>query len=49
MEAFLADLQVSSLVLDPLDHVNHLADIYDGTLRYIVDEHAHSRTKEMPR
>ncbi|KAK2164042.1 hypothetical protein LSH36_70g07012 [Paralvinella palmiformis] len=47
-EAFLADLRVSSLVLDPPDDVDHLVDLYDSTLRVIVDEHAPLRTKEMP-
>jgi len=45
-EAFLADLRVSSLVLDPPDDVDHLVDLYDSTLRDIVDEHL--RIKEMP-
>jgi hypothetical protein len=35
-EAFLADLRVSSPVLDPPDDV----DLYDNTLRDIVDQHA---------
>ncbi|KAK2156513.1 hypothetical protein LSH36_211g01021 [Paralvinella palmiformis] len=47
-EAFLADLRVSSLVLDPPDDVDHLVDLYDNTLRDIVDQHAPLRTKEMP-
>jgi len=34
--------------LDPLDDVDHLVDLYDSTLRDIVDEHAPLRTKEMP-
>ena len=38
-EAFLADLRVVSLVLDSPDDVDHLVDIYDSTLRDIVDEH----------
>ena len=38
----LADLRVTSLV----DHLIHL---YNSTLRDLVDEHAHLRTKEMPR
>ena len=46
-EAVLADRQVSSLVLDPSDDVDDLMDLYDITLRDIVDEHAHLRTKEM--
>jgi len=37
-EALLADLRVSSLVLDP-DGVDHLVDLYDSTLRDSVDEH----------
>jgi len=37
MEAFLADLRVASLVLDPTDDADHLVDIYDSTLRDIVD------------
>jgi len=48
-EAFLADLRVSSLVLDQPDDVDHLVDLYDSTSRDIVDEDAHLRTKEMPR
>jgi len=48
-EAFLAHLRVSSLVLDPPNDVNHLVDLYDGTLRDIVDMHAPLRTKDMPR
>jgi len=36
------------LVLDPPDDVDHLVDLYDSTLRAIVDEHAPLRTKEMP-
>jgi len=47
-EAFLADLRVSSLVLDPPDDVDHLVDLYDSTMRDIVDEHAPLKTKEMP-
>ncbi|KAK2151927.1 hypothetical protein LSH36_345g00012 [Paralvinella palmiformis] len=47
-ESFLADLRVSSLVLDPPDDVDHLVDLYDNTLRDIVDQHAPLRTKEMP-
>ncbi|KAK2169189.1 hypothetical protein LSH36_12g34021 [Paralvinella palmiformis] len=47
-EAFLADLRVSSLVMDPPDDVDHLVDLYDNTLRDIVDQHAPLRTKEMP-
>ena len=34
--------------MDPPDDVDHLVDLYDSTLRDIVDEHAHLRTKEMP-
>ena len=41
-KSFLADLEVSSLVLDSLDDVDHLVDLYDSTLRDIVDEHAPS-------
>jgi hypothetical protein len=37
-EAFLADLRVSSLILD----------LYDSTMRNVVDQHAPLRTKEMP-
>ena len=48
-EVFLADLQVSSLILDSLDNVDHLVDLYDSTLRDIVHENASLRTKEMPR
>ena len=48
-EAFLADLRVSSLELDPLHDVDHLVDLYDSTLRDIVDEYAPLVTKEMPR
>jgi len=29
-----------SLVLDPLDDVDHLVDLYDSTLRDIVYDHA---------
>ena len=47
--AFLADLRVSSLVLDLPDDVGHLVNLYDTTLRDTVDEHAPLRTKEMPR
>jgi len=47
-KAFLADFRVSSLVLDPPDDVDHLVDLYDSTLRDIVDEHTPLRTKEMP-
>ena len=39
-EAFLADLWVPSLVLDPPDDVDHLVNLYDNTLRDIVDQHA---------
>ena len=42
-ETFLADLRVSSLVLDPP------CDLYYSTLKYVVDEHASIRTKEMSR
>ena len=42
-EAFLADLRVSFLVLDSPDDVDHLVDLYDSTLRDIVDEHASLR------
>ena len=38
-----------SLVLDPPDDVDHLVDLYNSTLRDIVDEHAPLRTKDMPR
>ena len=48
-EAFLADLRVSSLVLDRPGDVDHRVDLYDCTLSVIVDEHAPLRTKEMPR
>jgi len=48
-ESFLADLRVSSLVLDPPDDIDHLVDLYNRTLRDIVNEHAPLRTKEMPR
>ena len=47
-EAFLADPRVISLVLDPLDDVDHLMDLNHSTLRDIVDEHAPLKTKEMP-
>ena len=36
------------MVLDPSDDVDHLVDIYDNTLKDIVDQHAPLRTKEMP-
>jgi len=49
MEAFLAHLRVSSLVLDSPGDVDHLVDLYDSTLRDIVDEHVPLRTNEMPR
>ena len=45
---FFADLQVSFLVLDPPDDVDHPLDLYDSTLRDIVDEHEPLRIKEMP-
>ena len=48
-DAFLANLRVFSLVLDPLDDVDHLVNLYNNTLRDIVDEHAPLRTKELPR
>ena len=35
--------------MDPPDDVDHLVDLYNSTLRVIVDEHAPLRTKEMPR
>ena len=35
-QVFLADLRVSSLVLDQLDDVDHLVDLYDSTLRDIA-------------
>jgi len=35
--------------LDPLDDVDHLVDLYDSTLKEIVDEHASLRENEMPR
>ena len=38
-EAFLADLRVSSVLLDTPDYVDHLVDIYDSTLRDIIDKH----------
>ena len=47
-KALLADLRVSSLVLDPPNDVDHLVDLYDSTLRHIIDELAPLRTKEMP-
>ena len=47
-EAFLADRRVSSLVLDSQDDVAHLVELYDSTLRDIVDQHAPLRTQEMP-
>jgi len=46
-KAFLADLRVFSLILDPPDDPHHLVDLYDSALRDIVDEHAPLRTKEM--
>jgi len=46
---YLLSTDYSSLVLDPLGNVDHLVDLYDSTLRDIVDEHAPLRTKEMPR
>jgi len=48
-DTFLADLRVSSLVLDPPKDVDQLVDLYDRTLRYILDVHAPLGTKEMPR
>jgi len=45
-EAFLADLQVSSLLPNDVDH---LGDLYGGTLRDIAEEHAPLRTKETTR
>jgi len=36
-EALLADLRVSSLILDPPDDMNHLIDLYNSTLRNVVD------------
>ena len=48
-KAFLADLRVYYLVLDPADDVDHLVDLYNSTSRNIVDEHAPLRTNEMPR
>jgi len=44
-DAFLADLWISSLVLDPPDDVDHLVDLYNSTLRDIADEHPPLRTK----
>jgi len=44
-EAFLDDLRVSSLVLDPANDVSIY--LYDSILTDIVDEHAPLRTKEM--
>jgi len=49
IEPFLADLRVSSLVMDPPDDVDYLVDLYDSTLGDIVDEHSTLRTKEMTR
>ena len=40
---------MGSLVLDPPDDVDYLMDLYNSTLRDLVDEHAPLRTKEMPR
>jgi len=48
-DAFLADPEVSSLVLDPQDDILYLVDLYNITLRDLVDEHASLGTKEMPR
>ena len=48
-EVLLADLLVLSLVLDPLDDVDHLVDLCDSTIRDIVDQPAPLRTKEMTR
>ena len=48
-EAFLADLRVYPLILGPPYYVDHLVELYDCTLRDIVDEHSALRTKEMPR
>jgi len=33
----------------PSDDVDHLVDLYNSSLRELVDEHAPLRTKEMPR
>jgi len=48
-DVFLADLCVSSLVLDPPDDVDHLVDLYNSTLRDTVEEHVPLRIKEMRR
>ena len=49
MQAFLADLRFSSLVLDLPDDMNHLVDLHDITWRGIVDEPALLRTNGMPK
>jgi len=48
-DAFLADHGISSLVIDPLDDINYLVDLYNSTLKDPVDGHGPLRTKEMPR
>ena len=47
--AVLPDLLVSSLVLDLLDPVDHLVDIYNSTLGATGDEHAPLNIKKIPR
>ena len=48
-EVFFADLQISFLVLNPADDVDHLVDFHDMTLSDIIDDHAPIRTKERSR
>ena len=48
-QTFLTGLRVYSLVLDLADDVDHLLDLYDSTLREIVDERATLGTEEIPR
>ena len=37
-DAFLADLRLFSLALDPQDDMHHLVDLYNNTIRDLVDE-----------
>jgi len=42
-------VRASSLALDAPDYVDYLVDIYNSTLRDIVDKHTPIRTRKMPR
>ena len=47
-DMFLADLRVSSHVLNPPDDQYHPVDLYNSRLKDFINEHAPVRTKDMP-